>query len=191
MASNINSTSIDENFPVAGVDNPTQGFRDNFTYIKDSLAAAKTEIEELQTKSVFKSALTGTTLSNDFNGSNIQEANLKACTEETFSISNVSSNLNLSFTNGSYQVITVSGDVTLTLTDWPASGRCGRIRVELYGEPAALRTVVFSAGVGTLRKPSDWPTSITIQSITQPKIFEFWTYNGGTTVFAKYLGEFL
>lgn len=190
MASNINSTSIDENFPVAGVDNPTQGFRDNFTYIKDSLAAAKTEIEELQSKSVLKTALTGGTLNNDFNGSNIQEANLKACTEETFSLAVVESNQNLSFANGSYQIVSVVSNVTFTLADWPAS-KYGRIRVELYGETSTEHTVDFSAGVGRLRKASDWPASITIQSESQPKIFEFWTYNGGATVFAKYLGEFL
>ena len=34
MASNINTNTIDENYPVAGIDNDSQGFRDNFTSIK-------------------------------------------------------------------------------------------------------------------------------------------------------------
>jgi len=45
--SNINATAIDEAYPVAGVDNDTQGFRDNFSYIKTALNTAKTEIDEL------------------------------------------------------------------------------------------------------------------------------------------------
>ena len=50
MASNIQSESIDGTFPVAGVDNDTQGFRDNFGYIKSNFAAAKEEIELCKTK---------------------------------------------------------------------------------------------------------------------------------------------
>ena len=38
MASNIISTTINENFPIAGQDNDSQGFRDNFNVIKTSLS---------------------------------------------------------------------------------------------------------------------------------------------------------
>ena len=34
MASNIDNTSIDATYPIAGQDNDSQGFRDNFTVIK-------------------------------------------------------------------------------------------------------------------------------------------------------------
>jgi len=50
MASNITSLTIDNEYPVAGVDNDSQGFRDNFTIIKDSLAAAKAELSRLKAK---------------------------------------------------------------------------------------------------------------------------------------------
>ena len=48
MASNINYSSIDETYPIAGKDNDSQGFRDNFGFIKNSLTSAKSEIENLQ-----------------------------------------------------------------------------------------------------------------------------------------------
>jgi hypothetical protein len=48
MTSNINFQDIDETFPVSGLDQPSQGFRDNFGVIKLSLNAAKEEVEELQ-----------------------------------------------------------------------------------------------------------------------------------------------
>ena len=48
MASNIISDTIDAAYPVAGVDNDTQGFRDNFTVIKTGLATATSEISTLQ-----------------------------------------------------------------------------------------------------------------------------------------------
>ena len=48
MTSLINFAAINQNFPVAGQDNDTQVFRDNFDTIKTNFSAAKTEIEDLQ-----------------------------------------------------------------------------------------------------------------------------------------------
>jgi hypothetical protein len=48
MASDINYTDINETYPKAGVDNSTQGFRDNFSLIKTNFQVAKEEIEFLQ-----------------------------------------------------------------------------------------------------------------------------------------------
>jgi hypothetical protein len=45
--SNINTDNIDSNFPVQGQDNPSQGFRDNFSEIKTQLLVAKSELEYL------------------------------------------------------------------------------------------------------------------------------------------------
>lgn len=52
MASSINPNNIDGNYPVAGQDNDSQGFRDNFTNIKNNLTYSKSEIEDLDRKSV-------------------------------------------------------------------------------------------------------------------------------------------
>ena len=56
MASNIISSTIDGAYPVAGQDNDSQGFRDNFTVIKTGLATANTEITALQTNSAVLNA---------------------------------------------------------------------------------------------------------------------------------------
>jgi hypothetical protein len=49
MASTINTIGdINATYPVAGVDNDSQGFRDNFSAIKSGLTAAKNDIETLQ-----------------------------------------------------------------------------------------------------------------------------------------------
>jgi hypothetical protein len=48
MASLINPSNIDITYPIAGQDNDTQGFRDNFNNIKNNLTTAKTEISDLQ-----------------------------------------------------------------------------------------------------------------------------------------------
>jgi hypothetical protein len=50
MTSAINPTNIDIKYPIAGQDNDTQGFRDNFTIIKTNFSTAATEISTLQTQ---------------------------------------------------------------------------------------------------------------------------------------------
>ena len=48
MASNINTGTIDLTYPVSGVDNSTQGFRDNWSAIKNAFDTARDEISDLQ-----------------------------------------------------------------------------------------------------------------------------------------------
>ena len=74
MASNIISDTIDATYPVAGVDNDTQGFRDNFSIIKTGLSTAGSEISTLQSTTAKINA------SNNFNGTNISAANLQLTT---------------------------------------------------------------------------------------------------------------
>ena len=71
MASNIVPGNIDGTFPVAGQDNSSQGFRDNFTATKNNFTEAKTEIESLQTNKANLNA------SSDFTDNIISRAILK------------------------------------------------------------------------------------------------------------------
>lgn len=48
MASTINPNNINITYPIAGQDNDTQGFRDNFRNIKTNFNTAKLEITDLQ-----------------------------------------------------------------------------------------------------------------------------------------------
>ena len=181
MASNINAADINELFPVAGVDNDSQGFRDNFNLIKAGLSTANTEITDLQTNTAKLN------VTNDFSGNIIQEANLLKTTEEVFTSGTLTGATSISFNNGHYQNIKVGGDVTLTLTDWPASGVMGRMRLIVRGDGTA-RTIIWSAG--NLKTNSTFPTSFTVTSDTDPVVVDFWTTDQGTTVYGLYHGQF-
>jgi len=67
-------TTIDEDFPVAGQDNDSQGFRDNFSVVKTGLSTANTEILAL------KNNAAKLNVDNDFGENNITNANLVANT---------------------------------------------------------------------------------------------------------------
>ena len=81
MASSITTTNIDTTYPVAGQDNDSQGFRDNFTNIKTALDTASTEITDLESKAVLKAALSGESLNNDGAGAVLEDFELKDIAE--------------------------------------------------------------------------------------------------------------
>lgn len=75
MASTITDYTvlIDVNFPTPNVDNDSQGFRDNFSSIKNALEIASDEISGLQSNLILLSA------TNDFGGNTIKKAVLEDC----------------------------------------------------------------------------------------------------------------
>ena len=58
--SNIIFDNINEEYPVAGINNNTQGFRDNFQAIKTALSLAKSEIAKLEATAILSESLTAT-----------------------------------------------------------------------------------------------------------------------------------
>ena len=114
MPSNIISTTIDETYPVAGVDNDSQGFRDNFTIIKDNFTYAKDEIEDLQDTAA------RITTDNAF-GYNVQsnmfiQANVAAKSQTE--INGATPSPTISFSNASFYEVTVSQTGTLNINGW-------------------------------------------------------------------------
>lgn len=127
MASNINPFNIDGTFPVAGQDNASQGFRDNFTNVRNNLGYAKSEIEDLQNKAILKTSLTGGTLSNDMGGSVLYQPALKSFYEITYNQGLLSGTVTLDYANGNIQYVESDGDLTLAFTGWPETPVLGRL----------------------------------------------------------------
>jgi len=125
MSSSITPSNINGNFPVYGQNNPTQGFRDNFTNIKTNFTVAKSEIEDLQNKAVLKSALTGTALDNDLNGSILTNPQLRAWTQTFIDLGSLAGPVDVDFNIGNFQKITTQGPVNLNIINWPASQGVG------------------------------------------------------------------
>jgi hypothetical protein len=107
--SDINPTNIDGSYPIAGQNQSSDGFRTNFTNIRDNFAFAKDEITDLQNKVVLKAALTGSTLDNDMDRGSLTKAQLKNYSLSINAKGSASGTVSLSPTDGNY--------VTLTLTD--------------------------------------------------------------------------
>jgi len=139
MTSAIVSSTIDANFPVAGQDNNSQGYRDNFQIIKDGLAQSATEITSLQTTTAKLN------VTNDFGGNIIQNAVTKKLYGSVASVLEAPTG-NLDVSTGDYQRITLSNaNITLTLTNWPTlDNRFAKVRVHLENNQTSSHTVTFA-----------------------------------------------
>ena len=132
MASNINPNNIDGAYPVAGQDNNSQGFRDNFTNIKVNFQAAADEINDLDSKVLLKSALTGTTLDNNMNDNLIYAAKIQDFSASRVAIPTTSGTVSLNYAAGHYQTVSPSaGSITLSFSNWPAAGSYGQLRLQV------------------------------------------------------------
>lgn len=148
MASLINPVDIDEKFPIAGQDNPSQGFRDNFSVIQQNLQYAKDEITELQNKALFKVPLGDTDLSNDLNGMEIISPLLLDVREKRIAIGAVTGVAQVDVSLASYYTIATAGNVNLEFESWPRAGNLSNVVVEItFTDPS--HTVVLPEMVGS------------------------------------------
>jgi hypothetical protein len=188
MASSITTTTLDENFPVAGRDNDSQGFRDNFFNIKQNLGFAKSEIEALQ------NGTARVNTDNNFGGNTINNAillNVRETVNTTYSTGTVT-DIDILWSAGVVHVVRLENDIELTMSSWPATGYAS-MKLVLFGDNSDRIATISSEGVGTVKTDDSGEfvsDNITVNSSLNPKIVEVFTYDGGTTVFARYLGSF-
>jgi len=129
MSSQITPNNINQNYPVAGVDNNSQGFRDNFTSIKNNFIITKRELDDLMNKVVVKEALTyGPALDNSMNGIEISNVTLTG-TGFTSNITTGNGAITVDFAQGNYQKITLNGNATLSFDNFPTGNAYGEVRV--------------------------------------------------------------
>jgi hypothetical protein len=190
LTSLINFAAINENFPVAGQDNDTQTFRDNFDTIKTNFSAAKTEITDLQDNAA------RTDQDNDFlynvvGSLTLQDAYLR---KKDYGAAIVAGTQDISFKQAMYHVVKFGANTSLSFSEFPTTavditglGQVGKATLELYGDGSA-RTITFVTSGGTvLKKSPGFPGSVTVTSATNPVFIEVWQHSA-TVIFMNYLG---
>jgi len=189
--SNINYASINENFPVAGQDNDTQVFRDNFDTIKTSLRYAKEELEVLQDSATGAARLNA---ANDFQGNVITDAKFVANVEQVFNGGNWNvGTCQVDYQNGNYQIFkfgTAGGTVAMDFVNLPVNEvvpGVGRITLELYTDGTS-QVVSFTAS-GSLAYKKNFVGNITLNSSSDRRILEVWRHSSGI-IFINNVGLF-
>ena len=192
MTSSINPNNIDTTYPIAGQDNDSQGFRDNFTNIKTNFEYAETEIDDLQAKGIFKSALTGTVLDNDMAGAVIKNTKTQAYRATRIALGAVTGSAAIDYSAGNWYSVTTSGSITLAFSNIPAAGNQAFITVTVTVANIA-HTMTLPSAVGNSASAK---SIVGIQGIVSNVItfkeagtyeFQFHTDDGGASIFLSEL----
>jgi hypothetical protein len=182
MTSAINPNNIDGAYPVAGQDNDSQGFRDNFTNTKTNFEYAADEITDLQNKVVLKAALTGTTLDNNMAGSILSNAQLQDMSETKVALGTVSGSQTINYAAGPYYTLTTSGSVSLAFSNFSVAGTVSRVRLQItVSNTAHTLTLPAAVTVGTSNTQGLVSNVITF-GLTGTYEFEFETSDAGATI---------
>jgi hypothetical protein len=190
MASNINFASINENFPVAGADNDTQVFRDNFDTIKNSLSTAKTEVTDLLENSARLDE------DNDFSGNRIVNAVFRDIKGLKYSPSGIVSagegqstaSTEINYENGMYQIYRFASNASINFEGLPIDNYA-KMTLEIYGDGSARTLSFITTGGTVLKKNADFPGTLTVTSSVDPVIIEVWRHDSNK-IFLNYLGLF-
>jgi hypothetical protein len=184
MTSQINPNNIDGAYPVAGQDNNSQGFRDNFTNTSTNFGYAAAEITDLQNKAILKAALTGTTLNNNMLGSLLSNALLSDMAFATVQLGVLTGNIPVDYSAGQVYTVTTGGNISLVFTNWPDAGTYGFVTVQITVSDPSY-TVTFPSAVSvndTGVQGLNATTNVMSFAAAGVYTFTFTTVNGGTTI---------
>ena len=184
MTSAINPNNIDGAYPVAGQDNDSQGFRDNFTNTSTNFQYAADEITDLQNNVILKAALAGVgNLDNNMNGQPLYNFEASQVSGMLNLIGTISSGtVTLDWNNGSYQTFTLNGNATLALTNFPGAGVSASIVLQITVSSTGLILALPAAvSIGTANLQGYAANAITFNQ-TGTYTFEFSTVDRGSSV---------
>jgi hypothetical protein len=186
--SSIVFNTIDETFPIAGRDNNSQGFRDNFNIIKDALSTAKTEITSLENNTA------KTNDDNDFNGVIIGNAEIRRLYHSVENLPGVSSDTTIDTRDADMFNISCTGNTNLILSQWPADNLYRKIFLHINTTSTEVDftvNITSSSPGGVTRKESSLTLPFNIGLVVDvTHIFEVSTLDGGDNIFVKHVGTF-
>ena len=192
--SNINPYNIDGTYPVAGQDNDSQGFRDNFTNIRNNFSYAYSEIADLQSKAITTSALTGSSLTNNMTYSVLQNAQLFSPSYTALNQGTLTGAVTLDYSQGSVQKVQTSGAITVSFSNWPPTTQFGRLLLWINVTSAAHTLTVpitspgITIGLNDIAGANTTTGVITFDVIGQ-YLFEFITVDNGSNIFINDLSR--
>ena len=194
MASSIDTSTIDANYPVAGIDNDSQGFRDNFNSIKTNITTAGSEITALQANRARIDA------DNNHVGNEIQDAELLQVTEK-FNNSNqtLTADHQVDYRDAhvhQFNATAPAGNImTVSFVGWPTA-RYAKLRLIMSVSSGVSTNITLSPSNGTGLNDNNaaWVGGNNILthtgSIGQKIIVDVFTYDTGNNLFFNYIGSF-
>jgi hypothetical protein len=188
--SNINPQSIDGTYPIAGQDNNSQGFRDNFTNTVNNFTFAAAELNDLQQNAVVKAALgsvgQSATPTNDLNYAYITHAQMIGTVETKKAFGNVlvGGSIPIDWAQGHFQTADLVGaNATVSFgSTWPATNLYTRLRLQCNTYTVSCNLALpaaVSTNISSIQGASGQTINLPAGGVY---VFEFSTWNNGATI---------
>lgn len=130
--STINTNGLNVNYPVPGINNNSQGFRNNFTNIKQNLDIAALEITDLQTSVVVKNALGNAAIDNDMANVLISNASTLNFRSTTYNLGgNMTGSILIDLGIADVHYGTLGGNVQLIFGNWAPTGTLSKVILDI------------------------------------------------------------
>ena len=185
MTSSIAYSGIDENFPVAGQDNNSQGFRDNFLYV----AQAYSEITDLQNNTAKLNE------DNDFGGiKKLENGIQRRLNHFATSLGTISSATNIDTRDADVFTAIIGAGLTITFGNWPTGDEIveRRVRLILSSNGTSYPVVFATSGGGSVKKDDNFPSPFnTGTNVNIDFIIEATKLSNRNVVYLKYVGQFV
>lgn len=169
MSSTVSNyiSKIDQSYPIAGQDNDSQGFRDNFKNIYQALYYADEDLTQLKTSNVSKLSET-----NDFSRNTILRANFQDCSQQILNNTDVViGDIIVDYSQGSYQTFVLeSGEHTVNIDNWPGELKSGSLTLVFSTSTESATYVDFGGYVTNVGS-----TALPIEIVNSPAMFEVWS----------------
>jgi len=201
--SNINYLNIEPNFPVAGQDNDTQTFRDNFSSIRTNFQYAQDEITNLESNTAKTNA------DNDFQKHTIEKAVMLNTRELVKPISVYVEGQGIDYEVAPYQIFKFTSNGSVTFENLPGDINIidelvpgvGKLTLELYGSGTGTQYVTFTSSGGATIKKSGFPAldeegillnaNLAVSSAANPVVVQVWRHSAdNSSIFVRYVGLF-
>jgi len=186
MTSQIQAVAdgIDPSFPVAGQDNDSQGFRDNFGAIKVALTTASNEITNLQLYTAKTNEPT------DFQGNVVDGAvfrnNATYIFGSNINPANLTNDNEIQYSQGTYQILEVSTNTTYKVLYWPEDS-LGSVRLQIQPTTSSAISISFTSTNGTVYKEKSLNLPYTSTNMAY-QFWDIWTTDNGQNTFVKFVG---
>lgn len=193
-------TTINENYPAAGVDNDSQGFRDNFARIKTALGTAQSEITYLNNNAIDK------TQNNDMGNNTLSNLILKnSGVASNTSLTSAAATSVITFSEYQYRRYSLGNNVNIFQIDnWPV-GCYSEIYLEMISS-SGTKQARFQSGVinNSLGSPTKYIhlgqgfgnnnyvdlTRLDGSNRLQTYLFKVWTADGGINTYVTLVDIF-
>lgn len=163
-------SKINENYPIAGQDNSTQGFRDNFKNLKSSLNYLDEDLYQLKLNSVISSnAVT------NFSGNTIENIVFK--NQRNVIFEEEGTDYTIDYQKGNFQKFAVSsGTHIFSVESAPTVGEVSNVNVVIT-PLSGTATISFSVSSGSIFNFSNSSFPL---STTSTKMFSLWIETANT-----------